>query len=442
MKAAIYCRISADAEGTSAGVRRQEQDCRALAKSKGWTVAKVLTDNDHSAYNGKSRPAYDQLLAGLEHGEFDAVVAWKYDRISRTGVRGLTPLLDALDGRPLVCVNDAIDMTSPMGEGMAAMLASMAKQESANIGARVARKKEELAEAGAPAGGKRAFCYEPDGITIRESEAKAFRKAARDVLAGKSYSAVAREWNDGGVAPPQAEQWSTTTVRYVLQSPRHAGLRAHRGEVVGKAKWPGVIDRATHEALASRERGENGQPRRRSLLTRLVRCSCETTMSRDGRSFRCRACGSTIKADQLEDLVEEMVVEMLESPTLAKVLARQQQDHDDDHAALDVAAAEAKLAELDDMLGDGELTRASYLRARKAPEAKLEDARRRAARRNGTHALERFRGKHDPQKLYKALDMDERRAVIAALIDRLVIHPARAQGVRFDVGRVEPIWRP
>src|SRR5262249_23260636 len=130
-------------------------------------------------------------------------------------------------------------------------------------------------------------------------------------------------------------------------------------------------------------------------------------------------------------------------PKLAKIMSRQKRDRDrgTDDAALDVAAAEAKLTELDDMLGDGELTRASYLRARKKPEAKLADARARLSRKNGTHALERFRGRKHPADLYRKLDTDERRAVISSLLDRIVIHEATSRAPKLDTERVDPIWR-
>src|SRR5262249_39936093 len=151
--AAIYCRISQDDKGDAAGVKRQEQDCRKLANAKGWTVAEPpLTDNDRSAYNGKRREHYDEMLAGLRDGTYDAVIAWKLDRLTRGGVRGLVPLLEALDGRPVVCVNDSIDTSTAMGEGVAAMLASVARTESENIGKRVARKKADLATEGKPSG--------------------------------------------------------------------------------------------------------------------------------------------------------------------------------------------------------------------------------------------------------------------------------------------------
>lgn len=60
--AAIYARISSDKSGQSAGVERQEADCRALASRLGLTVSHVLVDNDISAYSGKPRPQYKRLL--------------------------------------------------------------------------------------------------------------------------------------------------------------------------------------------------------------------------------------------------------------------------------------------------------------------------------------------------------------------------------------------
>jgi site-specific DNA recombinase len=209
------------------------------------------------------------------------------------------------------------------------MLASMARQESDNTSTRMRAKKAELAALGKPAGGGRAFCYEDDGVTVRNSEAIVYRRAARDALAGKSTTAIAKEWNAQGLRTARrGGLWTQTMVRMVLTSPRHAGLRAHKGDVVGPAVWPAIVDRATHEALvAMLANSGKANPRRRSLLTGLVRCgACGTQMARDGRTWRCRpsntypqACGHVqIRALPLETIVEEMVCELLDSPKLTE----------------------------------------------------------------------------------------------------------------------------
>src|SRR5947208_3070707 len=79
--AAIYTRLSQDRDGTKGGTERQEKDCRALCRREGLKVGKIYTDDDRSAYNGKPRPAFEQMLAELDR--YDAVVYWKTDRLVR-----------------------------------------------------------------------------------------------------------------------------------------------------------------------------------------------------------------------------------------------------------------------------------------------------------------------------------------------------------------------
>src|ERR1700739_1529414 len=82
--AAIYVRISQDREGAGLGVQRQEADCRKLAKQLRWKVSGVYVDNDISAYSGKRRPRYEDLLADIEAGAVTGVLAWHPDRLHRS----------------------------------------------------------------------------------------------------------------------------------------------------------------------------------------------------------------------------------------------------------------------------------------------------------------------------------------------------------------------
>jgi len=457
VRVAIYCRISKDDEGDALGVKRQQKEALTFCAEHGYEEPTFFEDNDVSAsrYSRKRRPEFDRMLDAARAGELDVIVLYDLDRLTRVPRVGEDIIDLASGGLTIIDGNGVHDLTTGDGRHRFRGAINNAALESDKISKRMKGKKEELAERGVPAGGGRAFCYEPDGVTVRESEAVVYRQAARDVLAGKSTTSVAKEWNRQGLrTPKRGGMWTQTMVRMVLTSPRHAGLRAHKGEVVGRAAWAAIIDRATHEALAA-VLANNGKanPRRRSLLTGLVRCgNCGTPMGRDGRSWRCRAtntypqaCGHVqMRALGVEAVVEEMVIELLGSPKLAKAVASQGGGGHEpaaDSAALELAAAEAKLTELDDMLGAGELSRASFLRARKQPEKKLDEARARLARKNGQHSLDRFRGKQHPADLYRKLDTDEKRAVIAALLDRIVIHAARSRAPKLDLTRVEPVWR-
>src|SRR5687768_2451339 len=83
MRAAIYTRLSIDRTGDGLGVERQEADCRALASKHGWRVTAVYSDNSISAFNGATRPGYEQLLLAVQRGEVDVVIAWSHDRLNR-----------------------------------------------------------------------------------------------------------------------------------------------------------------------------------------------------------------------------------------------------------------------------------------------------------------------------------------------------------------------
>ena len=57
--------------------------CRELARRKGWAVIEpAYEDNDLSAFSGKRRPGYEQLLADAKAGRINVIVAWHADRLT------------------------------------------------------------------------------------------------------------------------------------------------------------------------------------------------------------------------------------------------------------------------------------------------------------------------------------------------------------------------
>ncbi|MCH7810210.1 MAG: recombinase family protein, partial [Chloroflexi bacterium] len=80
----IYVRISDDRDGTQTATKRQLEDCRRFAASKGWHVADVFEDVDTSAYQRTSkRPEFERMMGALRDGAIDGVLVWKIDRLSR-----------------------------------------------------------------------------------------------------------------------------------------------------------------------------------------------------------------------------------------------------------------------------------------------------------------------------------------------------------------------
>src|SRR5262245_34843096 len=138
-RAAIYTRISSDPNDTQLGVRRQEADCREHCRQRGWTVGAVFTDNDTSAYSGKPRKHYDEMLLALKAGEVDAVVAWHPDRLHRAPkeLEAFIDLIDATGAAVATVKAGDYDLTTPTGRMTARIVGAVARHESEHKSTRI-----------------------------------------------------------------------------------------------------------------------------------------------------------------------------------------------------------------------------------------------------------------------------------------------------------------
>ena len=85
-----------------------------------------------------------------------------------------------------------------------------------------------------------------------------------------------------GVKTVSGGGWRTTTRERMLASPWIAGLRQHRGEVIGKAVWEPIITPAERDKILPGwrpARSPVAAPGARYLLSGLLRCGrCGTTL--------------------------------------------------------------------------------------------------------------------------------------------------------------------
>jgi len=293
-RAAVYVRISLDRrEGE--GVARQLADCTALAAERGWEIAGVYSDNDLSAYKSNRRPEWDRLLADLAAGTVDALICYHPDRTYRRAV-DLEALIDVVEqtGAEVATVKAGdIDLATATGRMGARIVAAVSRHESERIGERVSRAKRERAVQGKPpGGGVRAFGWDVDKTTLVPEEANALRDAALRVAAGGSIGSEVVRLNDAGFQTTGGRSWTVGALRRCLESPRIAGLRAYRGEVVGKAVWPPIVDEDTWRRIAAmcqaRRRGR--PPKDRWLLSAMIPCPhCGQVLYGDGLAYSCPA---------------------------------------------------------------------------------------------------------------------------------------------------------
>jgi DNA invertase Pin-like site-specific DNA recombinase len=445
-RAVIYCRISQDREGAGLGVDRQEQDCRALAGRLGWAVAAVHVDNDVSASNGKARPGYAALLSDLRAGRADAVLCWHTDRLHRRPVELEEYIAVCEQGEvPTATVKAGpLDLATPSGRMVARQLGAVARFEVEHNAERSQRARLQAATDGRWAGGTRPYGYAADGTTVVEAEAAVIRQAAGAVLAGRTLRGIARELNGRGVRTSTGGAWRPSAVRRVLVPARNAALAAYRGEVVGPATWPAVLDEDTWRAVvavltdpARRTNPGGGQPR--WLLSGLAACGVcgakvRASASAGRPAYMCSS-GKHVARDarHADQFVAAVIVERLRRPDAVDLLAAEPADTTALHLQADSYRQRLKgLADAyaDDAIDAAQLRSGSdRLRARLAL---VEEEIAAAAR---GQVLPELAGDDpaDPAAVWEGLDFDRRRAVVEVLVD-VTILPARR-------GR-RPGWRP
>ncbi len=460
-RAALYARLSRDRTGEETATAHQLDDCRAFATSRGWEIVGEYTDADVSAYKRNvSRPGYEAMLAELDAGRVDVVVAWKLDRLLRR-VMDFEKLWERCEphGAQIATVRDGIDTSTPMvGELLPRLMATFAQLESKNLSVREIRKHEETAKRGGRAGGgHRPFGLSRDWTELVEPEAQMIRDAVARILAGASMYAIAREWNDAGMPTPTGKAWTGQLIVSMLRSPRIAGLREHLGAIVARGTWPAIVDPADHERLRAilAARRAPGRPGR-YLLSGLVGCGrCGSTMlgrrryTDKTRYYGCAkvnghvACGGTyVVSEPLEALVGEMVLTAIDSPALAAELRRVEGT---DTAAADLDTLHVDEEALEQLARDHyvehRISRAEYLAARDGLHARVEAARARLSRPGGAPMLREIGDRAEVRAAWTAGDLDWRRQLIATLVDRVKIGPASPGASRFDPERVEVVWR-
>jgi site-specific DNA recombinase len=461
VRAGIYARISSDREGEGLGVKRQLEDCERLAAARGWTVVERYVDQDISAYTGRLRPEYGRLWSDIEGRSIEAVAIYRADRLHRQPreLEAFIDLCNAVGLTNVASVSGDLDLTTHEGQLVARITGAVAKNESDVKSARIRRQKEQAAEQGTVSGGgTRAYGYDASGLAIVQSEAEIVREAVRRSLAGEGVRGICNELNERGVPTSTGGRWSPQTLRRMLMSARISGQREHKGEIIGDAAWPGIISRSDGErvrALLGDADRRTNKSARRYLLVRLLKCAqCGESLVAaprgDGtRRYGCRkgagfsGCGRTfINAEPLEQFLVYAMLARLDTRELADAVAQRHSELDAERWQQEADEAIARREELSLAYGNGEISMVEWRTAREPIEQRLTVARKQLARVTHTTVLEGLIGDAAAlEHAWESLDLSRQRAILSAVLDHVVVGPARRGYNRFDESRLRPVWR-
>jgi len=443
--AAVYLRISLDAAGKAEGVERQQKDCAGLVKARKWELLATYTDNDISAAGKRVRPGFIALMEALEAGQVQAVVAQRWDRLSRNRRDDLR-LLEACEKHGVLLAfsrGGDLDLSTPMGSMFADMLASQARNEIKIKGDRQRLAQLQRAEKGRPAKGIRPTGYALDGSIIPE-EAKLIRRIFDQFTAGGTLKGIAAKLQEDGITTRRGGWWSPSSVSSILQNARYAGRSVYKGQDLGPATWKPIISEAQFAAVQSRladprrkTRGESTA--RKHLGSGLYYCTCGLRIRSSSRVYTCRAFCYYRTRQAIDDYVLAVIRGRLGRPDLREMLAKPA-----DKTRLAELAAERK--ELDHRIKatqadyDADLIEGTRYKAKTAKlQAEVDAIRGHEAKLVAATGPGAVLAAKDPVAAFDAADLATRQAVIDA-VATVTLQPAtRARG--FDPSSVAIEWR-
>jgi putative DNA-invertase from lambdoid prophage Rac len=132
IRAGLYARVSTQDQQT---LPMQSRAMREYAARRGWIIAMQVKEVGSGALQRQLR---EKLLVAARRREIDVVVVWRLDRWGRS-VTDLLATMQELDhlGVGFVSLTEALDLTTPAGRAMAALLAVFAEFEREILSERV-----------------------------------------------------------------------------------------------------------------------------------------------------------------------------------------------------------------------------------------------------------------------------------------------------------------
>lgn len=461
-RAGVYCRLSYAEDGTEEKVDRQEEDCRKLADRLAWPIseAHVFKDNNRSAWQrNRKRPGWDAMLAAIEMREIDSVIVYHGDRLIRQPF-DLEKLINVADskGIRIASVSGTRDLDNPDDRYILRIEAAGFCRSSDDSSRRVKRGLEARAARGMPrTGGTRAFGFERDNLTIRQSEADVIKEAGELLLAGATnYTAL--QWVNTVSTTTTGRRWTPLAFGQMMIRPRIAGILERNGEWL-EAAWEPILDledwHLVRAILQSRKDDHGDQNHAITYLQSwIARCgSCGGVLTvknhggkhkkRQGKSYTCTNpdCPQRVSRSvaNLDAYVVGVILELLNDPVFIEGLHAA---GDDPALVAEIAALErrrnAAKQQLENLADFPEIDAGIVARSLASFDRKIGELRGRQAKTARRRLLRRMAGTTYEQ--WEAEPLDVRRATLAAAV-RVEVFPTTHRGRGFDPDsvRVTPV---
>ncbi|WP_410677314.1 recombinase family protein, partial [Amycolatopsis sp. cmx-4-68] len=480
---AIYLRISEDRQNDELKVETQFEKLLQLFVARGFSLDRrhIFVDNDRSAKHAGTRPDFARLLEVIKQRRLRVVGARDMTRLTRNRGDQLALFEPAEEaGILLMFARGAdIDMGSTSGQIIADVLAAVARDEIKVKGDRHRDENLAAAQRGEPPSGPVPLGFNDDRVTHHPEQAEMVRQAYADLLAGATLSGIARKLNAAGMRSGKTRwargkegqecMWSPNSVRHMLLAPRNAGLRAYKGEIVGKAVWDPIVPEDTwRDAVALL--GDSGRRQRkptpRHLLSGIARCPCGefVTAGRAGRTgdhgftYRCSLkdkasfgqtnAGAAVpvhvarRGDHVDAWIGHLVVERLSRDDAGELLLRPHDGPSVTELHAERARLRGKLETLTrQWMADKNANDIEYQEGKRFAREQLQRLNEQIEEMGQYNVLAPLIYAEDVEAAWIELMPDRKRAVIEVLFESITFLPPGRGARNFNPATVVEVWR-
>jgi len=463
----IWVRVSTEEQVKGESPEHHERRARLYAEAKGWNVIEVYRLDALSGKTVKDYPETKRMLADIKRGHITGLIFSKLARLARN-TKELLEFADLFreSDADLISLAESIDTSTPAGRLFYTMIAAMAQWEREEIAQRVAASIPIRAQMGKQLGGQAPFGYQwKDKKLVPDPHEAPIRKLMYELFREhKRKKTIARLLNERGYRTRNGSLFSDTTVDRLVRDPTAKGIRrANYTQTTNNKKAWGLKPESEWvlhevEAIVSEElwsecnaflddqKTKGKRPTRQvvHLFAGLTYCGCGEKMYVPSNSpkYICHSCRNKIPVVDLEGVFHEQIKHFFFSPKeIAEHLSKANATIQEKEEILLVLHKEQKkrTAEVDklyDLYQGGAIDKAGFgakYHPLSARQKQLEDeipqvqAELDVLKISHLSQEEIIMGARDLYTRWPELPQEEKRRIVEAITDRIVIHDGEVE---------------
>ncbi len=296
LKYCLYARKSTESDERQAmSIGSQIKEMQTLAEREGLSIVDIKQES-FSAKSSGSRPVFNELLHGIQNGEFNAILTWAPDRLARNA-GDLGSLVDMMDRNKLQHIRTYGQMFSntPNEKFLLMILGSQAKLENDNRSINVKRGIRAKCEMGwrpgpAPIGYINRSYNGVKEMVLDEERAPIIKEMfERSGLLGQSGRTI-KDWLDSsGFKTKAGKQLSLSQIYRILTNPFYYGY----------FKYPedGPLYKGLHTPVITKELYDNVRARIDDIVPE-NKAAWGSKKFPFKHLFFCGSCGSRLTVEE------------------------------------------------------------------------------------------------------------------------------------------------